>query len=87
MKKRIIFAVASVLFSQCVFADKPPKIKERSNGMYTQQIHQGYIYLVDTKAELCFAGLWPRGGLTEFDCKNLAKRDEWKKIIVWVDQK
>jgi len=55
--------------------------------MYTQQIHQDFIYLVDTKAELCFAGLWPRGGLTEFDCKSLVKRDEWKKIIVWVDQK
>ncbi len=44
------------------------------------------MYQVDKKAQLCMAIYISSGtgGITEVPCSSLAKRDEWKEIIDWV---
>ncbi len=84
----------------CRYAIKKPKpidniekerIYEGSSGVYHSNVLGGrnnastpfHQYTVDIVAQLCFAR--SSEGLTPVNCKNLAKRPEWKPFITWVD--
>lgn len=60
------------------------------DGMYWKKYDSSRIssvmYQVDTKAQICMAIYINSGtgGITEIPCNSLARRDEWKEIIDWV---
>lgn len=65
------------------------EVEEGDDYMYWQDYNSYQIstlrYQVDVQAKMCFAIITSTGiGITEIDCKKLAQRPEWKKIINWV---
>ena len=77
---------------------RPVKIHKGKKGMYWAKYDTAggstiLIYHVDAIAELCFATYFvygittssSGGGITEFSCKKLTKRKEWKDIITWIE--
>ena len=79
--------LASVSISGALLAGE---VKKGNEGMYwatyNSITNNRVTYQVDTKAQLCFILFrgGNGGGITMADCKDFAKRDEWKKIINWV---
>ena len=60
-------------------------LEKESNGLYTMNNpgDWGFVYVVDTVAELCFVRPLNGGGHSQIPCSNLKKRPEFKGIIKW----
>ncbi len=82
--------------NSCVSTVKKPKSIDKTKtgriintGDNVYYCKTGYnFYIVDVQSQLCFYQVvrsGGAGGVTQIDCKNLAKRPEWKPFITWVD--
>ncbi|MFT3707402.1 MAG: hypothetical protein QM817_07010 [Archangium sp.] len=63
---------------------------ELGYGIWVETYKVKFTYVVDTVAQLCFAGTQGSQGptgLTEVDCSALKRRPEWASIITWVGPK
>lgn len=81
-----IILVLSVFIISSSAKAKENKVRDLKDGWYNQPWPKSkVIYVVDTKAQLCFAYYaGGRGaGVTLISCEKLKRRDTWKKIITW----
>ena len=85
MKKLLIAFLC--IFSNSVFAaENAPEVQEFERGIYFSSLkskHYNFDYYVDTVAQLCFVANSSDSSLAPIPCKNLKKRQEWSKIIIW----
>ena len=86
-----LFVISAIILNSHSVTAKP-EADEEKEGIYRSRGLSRITYWVDTITQLCFATyLVKRGdtgagvGLLKIDCKNLAKRPEWKPIITWVE--
>jgi len=84
IKLSLLAVVISLIFVVSGQADV--KVTKAKEGMvwakYEAPGNVSLFYQVDTVAQLCFvAGMYD---FSEIDCQNLAKRPEWKDIILWI---
>ncbi len=92
MKFLKLLVVGLILMGQSrLVAAEPPKVEKDNNGWFyaEYELKWGHTirYQVDSVAQLCFARGQIQAGAPEIiDCKDLAKRAEWKPIITWVQQ-
>ena len=86
MKQSILIAVA-MLMSVTAVADV--KIKEGKDGWawasYDGEKLSKFTYVVDKQAQLCFVTYYILENFQPVPCENLAKREEWKPHITWID--
>jgi hypothetical protein len=83
--RTLITALVLGLFPSLVYAAP----KEEKYGIWIET-YRGLNYIVDTKAELCFAvvpSTQGGGGITTIPCEKIALREEWKTIIKWIGAK
>jgi len=82
--KLVLGIALALLCNSAAYAKEPIKDAE---GMYFQKIEMFGVgdasYLVDTVTQQCFI---TRGkeGIANVSCADLAKRKEWKPVLVWV---
>jgi len=63
---------------------KTPLVDKRISNVYIQNFkNEGFAYIVDPIAQLCFFQTH-RGGVIEIECESLKRRGEWHNIIYWV---
>ena len=68
-----------------VIQAKTPYVDKRISNVYIQNFkNEGFAYIVDPVAQLCFLQTH-RGGVIEIECESLKRRGEWHDIINWVD--
>jgi len=90
MKKIIYFLLFLCAFFLEINVAAEGKVIEKNNGFYFQAIStlalgSGVVtYIVDTKAQLCYADYYNEGVLI-VPCANLRKRTEWQSVITWID--
>jgi hypothetical protein len=91
--KEVATLIVTLAFSSSAFSNAP-KVKEE-NDIYAQKLSipnsSGSIaYFADSKTEICFMKWLSSPGESPtppvvIDCADLAKRDEWKKVLTWVN--
>ena len=62
---------------------KTPRVDKRISDIFIQNFrNEGFSYVVDPVAQLCFVQTH-NGGVVEIDCAALKQREEWSDIIYW----
>jgi len=84
--------IQAILVSSLLLASSAHavKVKEGKDNMYWASYdsfsNSTVKYIVDTSSRLCYAlHLSGASGFTLIPCEALAKREEWKEIISWVN--
>lgn len=82
--KHVLVIAFSLLFSSVAYAKDPIKDGE---GMYFQMIEtfgpEDAFYFVDTVTQQCYIARG-KDGIAAVACDDLAKRKEWRPVLVWV---
>jgi len=81
---RLLVFTFLVGFVPAIVTAAPPKIKKKKNGFYSQIFNGSFGYFVDTNTRSCFITMGPN--IAPLQCKELARREEWKSILNWVEQ-
>ena len=75
---------AALLGAGAAASAAPPPVQSLPEGWY-RQTYKAPInieYLVDSVARQCYVAYT---GTAVIDCRMLARRPEWRKILTWVD--
>ena len=62
-----------------------PRVDKRISNVFMQNFrNEGFSYIVDPYAQLCFI-ITRNGDVSEIDCNALKRRSEWHPVIYWID--
>lgn len=80
-----LLLLAPLLLSAFSLHAATPRVDERISNVFLQNFrNEGYSYVVDPYAQLCFV-ITHNGGVTEIDCAALKRRSEWQPVIYWIE--
>jgi len=87
MKKSVLLTMLLCFSTALLATEEMPKVTQKPNGFYelpgTDFL---FNYYVDSVSQLCYITPYNQRGpiaVTVIPCRNLKKRPEWSKIIVW----
>jgi len=77
--------VLSVILLSLPALAATPRVDKRISNVFMQSFrNEGFSYIVDPYAQLCFI-LTLNGGVSEIDCHALKLRSEWQPVIYWIE--
>lgn len=83
-RRRSLLIVIGLSLLPGLVQAKTPLVDKRISNVYIQNFkNEGFAYIVDPVAQLCFLQTH-RGGVIEIECEALKRRGEWRDIIYWV---
>ncbi len=87
MTKRCMTALYALflVFLPAQLQAKTPRVDKRISNLFLQNFrNEGFSYIVDPYAQLCFMQTH-NGGVIKIDCQALKRRGEWDDVIYWVE--
>ena len=84
-RHRLIPAILlGILLVPGLVSAKTPRVDKRISNLFMQNFrNEGFSYIVDPIAQLCFMQTH-NGGVIEIDCAALKRRGEWYDVIYWI---